>query len=712
MRFIRWLVGWGEVGLLACAAQGATQTKASLVLAAAAARPGEQVWAAIRLRMAPKWHTYWVNPGDSGGATEVEWTLPPGVSVGELLWPVPEKHTLAGLTTYVYYNEVCLLAPLRLDPALAPGRRQIQAKVSWLECAELCLPGEATVSATLEVGSDAKPSADAGLLRAWQDKLPRHEPPVGIRVAWVDAPSGNERSLQIQWEPGGPSDAADFFPYAAGSYEVESATERSWPDPGSVRLTKRLKRLEGDWPTTVSGVLVTRTQPAIVAQVVALALPAEAGTPTAPEPLAAPVSPPVRPSLLLMLAFALLGGLILNVMPCVLPVIALKVLGFLNQARESPAEVRKHGLIYGAGVLVSFLALAGVVIGVQQGGRAASWGMQFQNPQFLVGMTLLVTLVALNLFGLFEVTLRGEVMGAAASLASREGNAGAFFNGVLATALATPCTAPFLGLALGFAFTQPPWVVLLTLLTVGVGLAGPYVAICFVPGLGRFLPQPGPWMERFKVAMGFPMLATAVWLLSLLARHYGQDGVLWFGLFLVVVALAAWVWGQFVQRGQRGRGWVAILCLALAAGAYTYALEGQLQWRSPRARSPVGPTHGPTGGIAWQPWSREAVAQARTEGRPVLVDFTADWCVTCQANKRTSLEIPSVQAKLKALNAVALLGDYTLRDDAITAELQRWGRAGVPLVLVYPRDGRSPPMVLPELLTPGIVLGALAKAAQ
>ncbi len=401
----------------------------------------------------------------------------------------------------------------------------------------------------------------------------------------------------------------------------------------------------------------------------------------------------------------------LNLMPCVLPVIALKIFGFVNQARETPAKVRKLGIIYGMGVLFSFLVLAGLVIGVQSAGKLASWGMQFGNPYFLVGMVVLVTLVALNLFGLFEVTLAGGAMGAASELASREGASGSFFNGVLATALATPCSAPFLAGALGFAFAQPPPVIVLMFLSVGLGLAAPYVILSFQPAWLKFLPKPGAWMERFKVAMGFPMLATAVWLLSLVSRHYGNGGFLWVGIFLVFVALAAWTWGEFVQRGSRRKGLAVVMSLALLGGGYLLALEKQLQWRHPPKIS-GGTVKNDPDGIQWLPWSREAVARARSEGRPIFVDFTADWCVTCQANKKTSIEIDSVRDKLKEINAVPLLGDYTLIDPLITEELKRFGRAAVPLVLVYPKDSSKPPVELPAILTPGIVLDALDKAAK
>jgi thiol:disulfide interchange protein DsbD len=325
---------------------------------------------------------------------------------------------------------------------------------------------------------------------------------------------------------------------------------------------------------------------------------------------------------------------------------------------------------------------------------------------------MLVTLVALNLFGVFEVTLGGRALDTAGELASKHGAAGAFFNGVLATMLATPCTAPFLGAALGFAFAQSASVIVLIFLTVGLGLASPYILLSWNPAWLKFLPKPGAWMEKFKIAMGFPMLATVVWLFNVAASSYGKN-VLWLGIFLVVVAFAAWIFGEFFQRGRSRRGVALALVLILLAGGYAFALEKELDWRTamPEANA-TGSLKESADGIAWQPWSVEAIAQARAAGKPVLVDFTADWCLTCQVNKKTSIEISSVREKLKSLNAVVLLGDYTHFPDAITTELNRYHRAGVPLVLVYPKNADTPPIVLPEILTPGIVLDALNRAGK
>ena len=322
-----------------------------------------------------------------------------------------------------------------------------------------------------------------------------------------------------------------------------------------------------------------------------------------------------------MLLYAFIGGLILNIMPCVLPVIALKILGFVNEARSEPRRVRNLGLIYALGVLVSFLALAAIVIGVKAAGHRAGWGMQFGSPVFIVCLTTLVMLVALNLFGVFEVAPGGRALDAAGGLASKHGAPGAFFNGLLATTLATPCTAPFLSGALGFAFAQSASVIVLVFLTVGLGLAAPYVLLSWNPAWLKFLPKPGAWMEKFKIAMGFPMLATVVWLFNVAASSYGKN-VLWLGVFLIVVAFAAWIFGEFVQRGRRHKAAAAVVTLFLLVGGYAFALEKELDWRVAMPETtPTGSLKESPDGIDWQPWSPEAVAQARAAGRPRACGF-------------------------------------------------------------------------------------------
>jgi thiol:disulfide interchange protein DsbD len=695
----------------------AAHTQARLILSADTARPGDTVLAGVDMKMEPDWHTYWKNPGEAGMATKIEWQLPSGVTAGEIQWPLPEKLPPAEVTTYGYNDEVMLIVPLKLAADLKPGPLDLKAHVSWLECKEACIPGNADVQATLNIGNETKDSADQPKILLWQHKrVPTRIPTVGselpFRVWWEKSANGDTRPLIIE----GPankdrldaSPLVDFFPDASDQFEIQGTTENIPAGENKVQLRKLVKKFEGGWPKSVSGVVVLRIDG--MPRGFQVTLPIAETAPTGEAPSRTGVSPvsnlssqnmetggtPVLPSqpLWKMLFYAFIGGLILNIMPCVLPVIALKILGFINHGQHEPGRVRMLGLIYAAGVLVSFLALAAVVIGVKAAGRHAGWGMQFDSPEFIVVLTTLIMLVALNLFGVFEVTLGGRTLSAAGQLAAKQGAVGAFFNGILATVLATPCTAPILATALGFAFAQSPSLIVLIFLFVGLGLAAPYVVLSWNPAWLKFLPKPGAWMEKFKTVMGFPMLATTVWLFLLAAGNFDKSRTLWFGLFLVALGLAAWIWGEFVQRGTRHRGLARVVSILLAGGIGTYAFcqtPDQIEWHS---------------------WSPAAVAKAQATGRPVLVDFTADWCLTCQVNKKIAIEIPSVRKKLKDINAVALVGDYTHFPDSITAELNRFNRAGVPLVLVYPKNPDAEPIVLPQILTPGIVLDALDRAAR
>jgi thiol:disulfide interchange protein DsbD len=704
------LVAAALCGADAPRALAAAHTQTRLLLAAESARPGEEVLAAIELRMDPGWHTYWRNPGAAGMATRIEWELPKGVEAGEIVWPLPQKTDEGDLTTYTYSNSAALLVPLKLAPDVAPGSVRLRARVSWLECKVLCVPGNADVDAVLTVDEVRKPSAHAALLAAWQKNLPGRGEGLNVRASWeLPVNNANTRFLLLEWRSTPGVVAADFFPDASDSFEVQPATERIPSDPGAIRIRKEVKTLSGSWPASISGVLVEEHGSQRTGFEINLPLAGAGEAAASRSPGIVPLPP-----LWKMLVYAFIGGLILNIMPCVLPVIALKILGFVGQAQDDPRRVRFLGLMYAAGVLVSFLVLAGIVIGAKAAGHRIGWGAQFGNAQFLVVLTVLVTLIALNLFGLFELTLGGRAMNAAGALASRHGAMGAFFNGVLATALATPCTAPFLGAAVGFALApaQTAPMTLAVFLTAGFGLAFPYVLLSWNPANLKWMPKPGAWMERLKVLMGFPMLAAAVWLFSLTLPFFGPR-ILWLGLYLVLVALAAWVYGEFVQRARRAKALAVAVSLVLLIGGFAYAIEGQLRWRSPLAENQsAGSLKEHPDGIDWRRWSPAALAQARSQQRPVLVDFTADWCLTCQANKKLALDVASVRAKLKEINAVALLADYTRLPDDITVELNRFGRAGVPLVLVYPRDPEKPPIVLPEALTAGIVLNALDQASK
>ena len=722
---VRFLIALA-LGAAACSAQVA-HTRATLLLSAEAARPGDTILAGVRLQMDAGWHTYWRNSGASGMPTKIEWQLPVGVTAGPTSWPLPEKLPEPDLTTYVYNDEVVLVTPLKLSTDLKPGPLDIKAKVSWLECASMCIPGGQEVQANVAIGSAFKPSKDAESLGRWEKMAPKPHGSIRPNAWWAEAAKGDTRPLVIEWKSllaAANTDYTntDFFPFANENFEVLGPTKALSAADGLVRLRKDVRKYSGEWPKAISGVVVQGTGSQREGEEVVLQIqPSKAGTASssAPEPsvsassgpTTAALAGPALPSLWKMLLYALIGGMILNIMPCVLPVIALKILGFVSQAREAPGLVRKLGLVYALGVLVSFLALAGLVIGVKAAGHQAGWGMQFGSPEFLVILTVLVTLVALNLFGLFEVSLGGRVMGAAGVLASRHGMAGAFFNGVLATILATPCTAPFLGAALGFAFLQTAPIVILMFLTVGTGLALPYVVLSMQPAWLKFLPKPGPWMEKFRIAMGFPMLATALWLFSLLPIHYG-DRAWWLGLFLVMLAFAAWVFGEFFQRGRTRRGVALATTIAVLAAGYAVVLQGQMHWLTPATpTATTSANHSEIAGLNSQPWSPEALAKARAAGRPVLVDFTAKWCATCNLLVKPTLESAEVRKRLAQMDAVVLVGDYTLFPANITEELHRYGRAGVPLVLVYPKKPASPPIVLPEAFTPGMVVAALERAS-
>jgi thiol:disulfide interchange protein/DsbC/DsbD-like thiol-disulfide interchange protein len=688
--------------LLPWFAWGQAQSKVTLQLDKSEVKPGDSASVLIELRPPAGWHTYWRNPSEFLGvgiATKVKWTLPDGVTVGDLQWPVPVKlpNDVTG-DTHVFEGPVRLVAALKIAPTAGPGVLEANAAVSWQECQSECVTGSTNVMFRITVGGSTTSAGNEAAFAAARAEFPIEDAAPNASAHWAGPPKDDTRVLEIEWRTNVVN--PDFFAYESKTTVVLAKTERASSPSGGALLRKTVQKPDAGWPTSVSGLLVAdslsekRTGRSVTLMIS-----------DGPAVISA-AAPPVAVdwgSLASMLGLAFVGGLILNIMPCVLPVLALKILGFVRQSGSHPGQVRRLGLYYGAGVLTSFLILGLVSLAVQAAGGVAGWSTAFQNPQFRVGMCVLLVLVALNLFGVFEVTLSGGAAGAAGSLASKEGPGGAFFNGVLAAVLATPCTAPFLATAVAFAFTQPPLVLLSIFLTVGLGLASPFVVLCWKPAWLKLMPKPGDWMVRFKTIMGFPVLGTAVWIFWFTSKRMGESGVLWFGLFLVTVALAAWVWGEYTQRlGRFGFG--ITTATVLLVGGYFLFLEYEIGWRSPGGfRKP---------GLDWQAWSAAKVDAERAAGHPVLVDFTADNCANCKFNKATSIEISSTISKLKENHVTTLEGDFTDADPAIAEVLKQFGRRGVPLVVVYSKNPALPPKALPVTLTPSIVQEAIDWASK
>ena len=682
-------------------------TKVKLLISHETAKSGSTIMAGIEMTMDEGWHTYWINPGTAGIPTSVKWELPDWVTAGEIQWPVPEKFQSLGSTGYGYKNTIVLIVPLFVSENAPLGQVELSAKVSWLECEIQCNPRNQEVSANFVIGQALKESSSVNTIRDWKEKIPQRAPVniIKAKAWWGEEINQDERRFIVEFDSEEAGSEVDFFSFKYADFEFSPESKINFFDDSKVRVEKTVLKFEGQWPVRVQGLLVFNLNDYEKTRAVELDIPIEI------ERSATLNLKANNQSLGMMLLYAFLGGLLLNVMPCVLPVISLKILGFVNHGHESKARVRMLGFLYAMGVFVSFMILATIVISVKSAGELASWGMQMSNPQFVVLLTILVTLVALNLFGLFEVTL-GSVGVAAGSVSSKEGASGAFFNGVLATVLATPCTAPFLAPALGFAFMQSADLIILIFAFVALGLALPYVILSWNPKWLRFLPKPGPWMEKFKISMGFPMMGTVIWLFMLNYEYYG-DRILWLGIFLIILSMSLWVFGEFFQRGTKRKGLALGIAGLLGIGGFIFGLEGQFQWRNPidsNSKS-VDVVQDFPGGIQWHNWSPSAVIAAQKNGQTVLVDFTAKWCMTCIANKKTSIDISSVRSLIAEKNIKAFRADFTRRPDHITRELAKWNRVGVPLVLVFSADINKKPQILPEVLTPSIVLEALNKSA-
>ncbi len=686
----------------------------------------------IHLHMKPGWHTYWQNGGDAGLPTSVSWTLPQGLKAGEIQWPTPHRYVEGGdLVTYGYMDDVLLLTKVEVPAELpAKGSIEIKAKVTWLMCKALCVPGQAELSLQLPVAASSEPDSSVReiFLQA-HERLPR--------TASEYEGMQSRSYLSLNAVPLGQSAHAAFV--VEGPVDFSQAEYTWFPEahPGIQCLDPNFERQDGKLtvllPFTVNQD-ATEGKDALLAGVLELTVgpkhwylqlktqvpvageskSIQAMNPEIFDPLTAADTATGATAaagpLWRFLLLALLGGLILNVMPCVLPVLSLKVMSFVTHSDRDRATVLKLSLVFALGVLASFLALALTVIALQSAGELLGWGFQFQNPTFVVVMIAIVFGFGLSLFGLFEVIPpAGSFQGGRGSLYGEQ-----FFNGMLATILATPCSAPFLGSALGFAFTQQPVDIIAIFLTIGLGLASPYVLLSINPAWLRFVPKPGPWMERFKQFMGFLLMATVVWLLWVVAQQLGSSGMVHVLWFILVLALALWIHGAYLSLSSSvpRRVFVWVLTLVLVVGGWRVFLSETLSAEGiARAQASTGTEVAQrVEGIEWVPFSPDALQEAVSSGKTVFVDFTAAWCLTCKANERAVIDSREVTDKLKELKVVTMLGDWTQRDPVISEVLREHGRSGVPFYAVFPAEGFDDPIVLPEVINKTMVVDALQQA--
>jgi len=651
---------------------------------------------ALRLKIIDHWHTYWQNPGDSGLPTKLKWTLPAGYSAGAIAWPYPQKLPLGPLMNFGYEGEVLHMVSVTVPTDAKPGKPvALKAKAEWLVCNDVCIPESAELVLTLPVSATA-PSQDARWQPAFaaaHDKLPaKVQGRDGAMNATID---GKRMLIAIAGAPALGAGIA-FFPYAGDLIEnagaqvfQQQAGGASLTVPLADPVNRELKTVEGvivaagDWGSWHKGAAIEVSLPVAYAAI-------------APAKSANTTSTGADIGLIAALVFALIGGLILNLMPCVFPVLGIKVMGFLNHSRSDPKLLRKQGLAFFAGVIISFWLLAGLLMVLRAAGQSIGWGFQLQSPVFVVLLATLFLLMALNMAGIFEMGL--AVQSAAGNLEANSGTRNvtteAFLSGVLATVVATPCSAPFMGAALGFTLAQPAYVSLLVFTAIAIGMATPVTALSFLPKWLAYLPRPGAWMQTFKQFMAFPLLATVVWLAWVLGAQIGNDGVarLWLGL--VIVALGAWLYGHWQMRHFARAAVAALLALVIGlAIAWPDATAAHANAQAAKSDS------------AWEPYTPARIAELRAQGKPIFVDFTATWCITCQVNKRVALTRPEVEKRFAELGVVRVKADWTLQDKAITEALASFGRNGVPLYVYYPKNGE--PKVLPEVLTPTVVLEAI-----
>ena len=673
----------------------------------------DEVRAGFYFKLEPGWHVYWKNPGDAGEPPRINWTLPKGVKAEPIEFPAPKRLPLGPLMDFGYEDEVVFPVKLHVDSSFKPGSTvHIAAKVSWLVCRASCIPGKANLELDIPVTS-GKPAGDGAvipLLKKFRAQIPR-QLPSGSKLGF----SANKESIRLTVETGQREAFAEFFP-ADPDVIDNPAPQKLTPTAKGLKLDLKRDANATASPAQLRGLLelsdgrafefIARPGPIRAAE----PLPAASDSIGSGEPSSGTAAAPGiqqasasssesaarrnSPGLLQATGLAFIGGLLLNLMPCVFPVLFLKGLALVQSGNEERHKLRAHGFVYAAGILVSFWVLVAALLALRAAGSKLGWGFQFQSPVFLSLMAGLLFFLGLSLAGQFEIGL--TLTSAGGSLAAKQGYTGSFFTGVLAVIVATPCTAPFMGAAIGYALAQPAGVTFAVFTALALGLAAPYVALTLQPAWTRILPRPGAWMEVLRQAISVPIFATVIWLAWVLAQAYGAALLAALLASFLLLAIAGWFLGRW--PAQR---WATVVAALILLGVVIVSVlaPGKLT----AAPEPQSSMHGKSG---WEPWSADAVARYQAQGRPVFVDFTASWCLSCQVNERVVLRQPEVQKAFADANVVLLRADWTQHDDAITQALTAMDRSGVPTYALY-APGQSQPQVLPEVLTTGIVTDAL-----
>jgi thiol:disulfide interchange protein/DsbC/DsbD-like thiol-disulfide interchange protein len=683
--------------------------KARLVSEMSAIAPGQSFWVALEFDIRDGWHTYWRNPGDSGQATKLTWQLPPGFKAGDIVWTTPHRFEIPPLVNYGYAKHAVHLVNITAPKDLPVGAPVVlSAKASWLVCSDVCIPEDANLQLKLPVNAQAGADpADAALFTAARGELPSAE------LAATTARIRNGRlviTLGKEWGATLPQiKSLAFFPYDDGGIEYAAPQTLSRGE-NAVELDMKL----GYQPPkggTVRGVLLATEQSGSDTVTVPMEIAASfdgagAGqTKSKGDAQTAAAGAPdnTSASLPALMLFAVLGGLILNLMPCVFPVLSIKAIGLVEQAKKHPAAVRAKGVVFALGVISSMLCLAAVLLALRSGGEQIGWGFQLQSPLFVTFLVYLLLAVGLNLSGVFEVG--GGLAGVGDGLTQGDSYRASFFTGVLTTLVATPCTAPYMAFAVGAALTQPPIAALGIFAALGFGLALPYLLLSFAPWMRRALPKPGAWMDTLKQVFAFPIYASAAWLLWVLAQQTSSFGL---GAALagaILIAFAAWAYQKSKSTSTGGR----VTALVTAALAVLLACVLPVRFADVAAASPSVSAGGAHPADQWQPYDAAEVAKLSAAGQPLLVNFTASWCLTCLVNERNAFADSAVQEVFRSKGVTLMKGDWTNRDPAITRALASFGRAGVPLYVVYnSKPGSSEPVVLPQLLTANVVQQAFA----